>query len=101
MLLQFSGLKGSKTEIGNKTLETDLDIAEFLKRETNIAMMPGQCCLLPEEEMILRLYLLKSKQELRAGFKKINTAVMKLRMLSQKVTVSSSIQIGSGKGNVR
>ncbi len=101
VLIQFSGLKGSKPENGNKTLETDLDIAEFLKRETNIAMMPGQCCLLPEEEMILRLYLLKSKQELRAGFKKISAAVMQLRMLSQKITVSSSSQLGVGKGNVR
>lgn len=101
VLIQFSGLKGSKPETGNKTLETDLDIAEFLKRKTNIMMMPGQCCLLPEEEMILRLYLLKSKQELRAGFKKINEAVMQLRMLSQKITVSSSANLGSGKGNIR
>jgi aspartate/methionine/tyrosine aminotransferase len=101
MLIQFSGLKGSLPETGTKTLETDLDIAEFLKRETNIAMMPGQCCLLPEEKMILRLYLLKSKQELRAGFKKINTAVMQLKMLSKTITSVNSSKLFSGKDNIR
>jgi aspartate/methionine/tyrosine aminotransferase len=101
MLLQFSGLKGSIAETGNKTLETDLDIAEFLKRETNIAMMPGQCCLLPEEAMILRLYLLKSKQELRAGFKKINAAVMQLKMLSKTISGANSSKLVSERPNAR
>ncbi len=102
MLLQFSGLKGGLIETDNKILTTDLDIAEFLKRETNIAMMPGQCCLLPKEAMILRLYLLKSKQELRAGFKKINIAVMQLKMLSKTITSVSSSKLISERGdNVR
>jgi aspartate/methionine/tyrosine aminotransferase len=101
MLIQFSGLKGSLPESGNKTLETDLDIAEFLKRETNIAMMPGQCCLLPAEAMILRLYLLKSKQELREGFKKINAAVMRLKILSKTISKASSVKLFPAKENVR
>ena len=99
ILLQFSGLKGSKTEIGNKTLETDLDVVEFLKAETGIAMMPGQCCSLPEEEMILRLYLLKSKQELKAGFKKIGQALSHLKMLSKNISVTRSSKLSSPEKN--
>ncbi|MES2678051.1 MAG: aminotransferase class I/II-fold pyridoxal phosphate-dependent enzyme [Pseudomonadota bacterium] len=95
ILLQFAGLKGSKGEIGNKTLETDLDMAEFLKQEAGIAMMPGQCSLLPKEEMILRLYLLKSKQELQAGFKKINQALLQLKTLSHNIAVRKSSKLSS------
>ena len=93
MLLNCASLKGARDDIKNKTIETDLDMAEFLKRETNIAMMPGQCCLLPAEEMILMLYLLKSKQELRAGFKKIGQALMKLKMLSKNVSNANLHQL--------
>ncbi len=95
VLLQFSGFKGSKGEIGNKTLETDLDMAEFLKKEAGIAMMPGQCSLLPEEEMILRLYLLKSKQELKVGFKRINQALLQLKMLSHNISALKSSKLNS------
>ena len=99
MLLQFSGLKGSQTEVDKKTLKTDLDIAEFLKKEANIIMMPGQCYFLPEEEMILRLYLLKSKQELRAGFARISQALMKLHVITNNVSHAkfSSLELDSEK----
>lgn len=82
ILLQFLGLKDATNEEG-KTLKTDLNIAEFIQQQTDIAMLPGQFCLLPEEEMVLKLYLLKSQQELKAGFKKIGTALSKLNMLSR------------------
>lgn len=88
MLLQFSGLKGAKTE-ENKILKSDLDLAEFLKQKTDIALLPGQFCFLPEEEMILKLYLLRSKQELKTGFKKINQAILKLKMLSKTISKAS------------
>ena len=95
LLLQFTGIKGSNAGVSNQTLETDLDIADFLKKEAGIAMMPGQCCLLPAEEMILRLYLLKSKQELQAGFKKINQALLQLKMLSRNISVFKSSKLNS------
>jgi aspartate/methionine/tyrosine aminotransferase len=101
ILLNFSGLKGAKDSTSNKTIETDLDMAEFLKRETNIIMMPGQHCLLPAEEIILRLYLLKSKQEIRAGFKKIRKALTKLKVLSKKVSCTNLSKLKTGISNVK
>lgn len=95
ILLQFSGLKNGEVGINKKTLATDLDIAEFLKAETGIVMMPGQCCLLPEEEMILRLFLLKSKEELKLGFQKIHQAVAKIKLANKTLAHVNSSRGGS------
>ncbi|MCE3255894.1 MAG: aminotransferase, class [Rickettsiaceae bacterium] len=91
MLVQFDGLKGSASQTG--VLNTDLDMAKFLKSEAGIAMMPGQCYLLPEEEMVLKFHLLKSKQELKDGFKKINQALVQLKMLSKSLSSATGVKV--------
>jgi len=100
VLLQFSSLKGSKgSGDESDSLETDLDMAKFLKKEAGILMMPGQCCFLPAKKMILRFYLLKSQQELQAGFKRINQALMKLKTLGHNISVINSSKLNSSQND--
>jgi aspartate/methionine/tyrosine aminotransferase len=87
-LLDFSGLRGKK--YGEKTLETGLDIAEWLLKEVSIGTVPGECFLFNDSEMLVRMALNDSPQKIEMAF---NALIEKVPTISQPLqfqTPSSS-----------
>lgn len=66
-LLDFSGLRDFETDSG-KLLKTGLDIAEFILEKCDIAVVPGECSFLPEEEMVVRINLSNSHEQFKEIF---------------------------------
>ena len=72
-LLDFSGLKEKVMGDGSR-LETGLDVARFILVNAKVAMVPGECFFIKEEEMVLRLCSSTDPSKLQEGFKSITHA---------------------------
>ena len=74
MLLDFSGLKGRQIVEGSSLLR-GYDVAKFIYEKAGVAMVPGECSFIDENEMTLRISLSHSHEELEKGFEAIGTAI--------------------------
>lgn len=79
-LLDFSGLRGKS--FNEKIMNTGLDIAKWLLEEAKVGTVPGECFLLDERTMTVRIAINSTPQELNLAFDKISEA-------SEKITAPS------------
>lgn len=89
-LLDFSGLRGK--EFGGKAMDTGLDAAKWLLREASIGTVPGECFAFDEKEMIVRIALNPTQQELIMAFDSAIAATHKIQN-SPETIIETSEQI--------
>lgn len=72
-LLSFAGIKGMK--LGDKTINSSLELAEYLLNHAGIAMVPGEGFFIEKDDMVLRIPISIHIKELEDGFSKIFNAL--------------------------
>ncbi len=65
-LLDFSGLRGKKHN--QKILSSGLDVAEWLLDDCKVAVVPGECSLFDSEDMLVRIALGNTYQQIERAF---------------------------------
>lgn len=68
-LLSFSGIKGKK--IGSRKINSSLELAEYLATHAGVATVPGEAFFIDGDEIVIRIPISVSKDELNLGLNKI------------------------------
>jgi len=88
-LVDFTGLK-EKVFTNGKKLKTGLEVAEFILETARVAMVPGECFFIPENDMVLRLATSTPIEEIEKGFEKISEVIIDNLHNSPKTKISES-----------
>ncbi len=93
-VLDFSGLRGK--DRNGKSMETGLDVAEWLLEDASVGVVPGECSLFKPEEMLVRIVLNQSPSELSLAFGNILEAASRIHNPQRSVISGEGTALVSG-----
>lgn len=75
-LLDFSGLRGKIYD--GREMASGLDVSRWLLKDASVGVVPGECSMIPAEEMVVRISLSHDPQVLNRAFDSILLAAEKI-----------------------